>query len=112
MFRKPAVLVAMVLGSTAHLVHAVDDRVLAYFEETCGACHGTKGQGTPGLAPPLKGSSFVMQADPAEISAVITKGRAGEQKKFPSLASPMPAHSMSDGRLKAIVAYLRDELQK
>jgi thiosulfate dehydrogenase len=106
----------LVLASQAAVlalpVQAADPKVVAYFEETCGACHGPKGLGIPGLAPTLKGSAFVMTASVDEVAAVITKGRTVEQKKHANFPSPMPAHSMSDGRLKAIVAYIRDEIQK
>ena len=91
---------------------AADAKIVAFFEETCGACHGAKGEGTPGLAPPLKGSKFVTESSPADIAAVISKGRTGDQKKFPNLPSPMPPHSMSDNRLQGVIAYVRDEIQK
>lgn len=100
------------LAWTSGAALAADAKTVAFFEETCGACHGAKGEGTPGLAPPLKGSSFVQQATPADIAQVITKGRAGDAKRFPNLPSPMPAHSLSESRLNAVIAYVRDEIQK
>lgn len=102
----------LLCGSIGGAALAADPKTVTYFEETCGACHGTKGEGTPGLAPPLKGSPFVQQATPDDIAQVITKGRTGEAKRFPNLPSPMPAHSMSDKRLQAVIAYVRDDIQK
>jgi mono/diheme cytochrome c family protein len=112
--KSAACILGMACGllGAAPTAHGADPKVVAYFEETCGACHGPKGLGMAGLAPPLKGSPFVLQASTAEIESVITKGRAGEQKKFPTLASPMPPHSMSQTRLKGVIAYLREELQQ
>lgn len=91
---------------------AADAKIVAYYEETCGVCHGDKGQGIANLAPPLKGSKFVTGASAAEIGETITKGRAGDQKRYKEFASPMPAQTMSDTRLAGVIAYLKGEIQK
>ena len=39
------------------------------------------------------------------------KGREGAAKRHKDIPGPMPANSMSDSRLKDVIAYLR-ELQK
>ena len=91
---------------------AADSKIVNYFAETCAVCHGEKGEGTPGLAPALKGSKFVMDSSEADVGATITKGRAGSEKHYKEFASPMPAQSMSEGRLKGLVGYLKNELQK
>jgi mono/diheme cytochrome c family protein len=91
---------------------AAEKKTIAYFEEVCGACHGEKGQGTPNLAPPLKGNKFVVEGSAGEIGETITKGRDGNRKRYKELASPMPAQSMSDEKLAALVSYLKNELQK
>ena len=91
---------------------AADPKIVTYFEETCGACHGEKGAGIPNLAPALKGNPFVTKGSAAEIGEVITKGRTVEQKKHKDFPSPMPAHSMSDGRLAGVIDYIKKDLQK
>jgi mono/diheme cytochrome c family protein len=91
---------------------AADPKVVAFYVETCATCHGEKGEGIPKLAPAFKGNAFITGGSAAEISAVITKGRMGDQKKYKDLPSPMPPASMSDARLAAIVAYLKTDLQK
>lgn len=106
---------ALLLSSSVTFVgmaQAADAKVVTYFKETCGACHGEKGEGTPGLAPALKGNKFITAGSETDIAHTITKGRAGADKKYKDLASPMPPASMSDGRLKALIAYMKDELQK
>jgi mono/diheme cytochrome c family protein len=110
MKRILAATAALLTAGTAVL--AADEKTVTYFEETCGACHGAKGEGTPGLAPPLKGSKFVKESSAADVAAVITNGRAGAQKHFPNLASPMPAHSLSEKKLGAVVSYVKGELQQ
>ena len=104
-----ATLVAAVSSSTAL---AADPKIVTYYEETCGACHGEKGLGIPMLAPPLKGSAFVTKGSAAEIGEVITKGRTVEQKKYKDFPSPMPAHSMGDARLAGVIDYIKKDLQK
>ena len=91
---------------------AADPKIVTYFEETCGACHGEKGAGIPNLAPALKGNPFVTKGSAAEIGEVIVKGRTVEQKKHKDFASPMPAHSMSDSRLAGVIDYIKKDLQK
>jgi mono/diheme cytochrome c family protein len=91
---------------------AADKKVVAYYNETCGVCHGEKGEGMKGLAPPFKGNKFITGGSEAEIGETITKGRMGDAKRYKDLASPMPPASMSDSRLKAVIAYLKTELQK
>ena len=83
----------------------------ATFEGTCAACHGSKGQGTPGLAPALKGDAFVIKGKVADIEDTIQNGRSGAKKKYKDLPTDMPAWHLADADLKAVVAYIRDDLQ-
>lgn len=106
----------MVAASLACLfttaVPAQDAKLVSFFKETCGACHGEMGEGLKGLAPPLKGNEWVKGASDADLANVIVKGRAGDAKRHKDLPAPMPPNSMSDSRLKALVAYLKGDLQK
>ena len=69
---------------------AQDATLVAYFKETCGACHGDLGVGMTGLAPPLKGSDWVKGASDSDLAQVITKGRAGDAKRHKDIPAPMP----------------------
>lgn len=84
----------------------------AVFNEVCAACHGEKGVGIPGLAPPLKGSKFVTSTDAAALTAFIQKGRAGAEKKFPNFPSPMPPYNGGQDKSAAVVEYVKGDLQK
>ena len=97
---------------TAGAAQAADPKIVTFFTETCGTCHGEKGEGTKGLAPPLKGNKYVTDSSAGELAATITKGRAGDAKKYKDLPSPMPPNSMSDARLKGVIDYLKGDLQK
>jgi len=106
-----AVALAAALAIPAAAV-AQDAKLVAYFKETCGACHGESGEGIKGLAPALKGNDWVKSASEADLANVITKGREGAAKRHKDIPAPMPANSMSDGRLKGVIAYLKGDLQK
>lgn len=97
---------------TAGAAQAADPRIVTYFNENCATCHGEKGEGMKGLAPPLKGSKYVTDSSAGELGTVITKGRAGDAKKYKDLPSPMPPNSMSDSRLKGVIDYIKTDLQK
>jgi cytochrome c oxidase cbb3-type subunit 3 len=84
----------------------------ATFAGTCAACHGDKGEGTPGLAPALKGDAFVIKGKLADIEDTIQNGRSGDKKRYKDIATAMPAWHLSPEDLKAVVAYIRGDLQK
>ncbi|HET7649791.1 MAG TPA: c-type cytochrome [Gammaproteobacteria bacterium] len=81
------------------------------FGSKCASCHGKDGQGTPGLAPALKGDPFVINGKIKDIEETIQNGRSGDQKKYKDLPVAMPAWHLSDADLKAVVSYLRGGLQ-
>lgn len=81
------------------------------FSSKCASCHGSGGQGTPGLAPALKGDPFVVKGKIKDIENTIQNGRSGDEKKYKDLPVAMPAWHLSDADLKAVVAYLRGGLQ-
>lgn len=83
-----------------------------YYKQSCAMCHGDKGQGMPGLGPALRGNPFVTAGNPKEIEATITKGRAGDQKRYKDYPSPMPPAAIAGDKLQALIEYLRGDLQK
>ena len=107
--RAISLIAALVLPTAAP---AQDAKLVAYFKETCGACHGENGEGIKGLAPALKGNDWVKSASEGDLANTITKGRAGDAKRHKDIPAPMPPNSMSDSRLKALIAYLKGDLQK
>lgn len=109
---KKILLTALVAGALPIAAHAADAKIVKYYKETCGVCHGESGEGMKGLAPPLKGNKFVTEGSAAELGDTIRKGRQGDQKRYKDLASPMPPNSMSDSRLQGLIGYLKGDLQK
>ena len=110
-FEIPVVALAAAL-TLPGIAAAQTEKDIAYFKETCGACHGENGEGIKGLAPALKGNDWVKSASDGDLASVITKGRAGDAKRHKDIPAPMPANSMSDNRLKGVIAYLKGGLQK
>ena len=107
--RKTIIAAASTLALLAAAgAHAADANTVKFFKETCGICHGENGEGTPGLAPPRKGNAWVKGASDGDLSSTITKGREGAAKRHKEIPGPMPANSMSDNRLKNVIAYLRE----
>ena len=85
---------------------------VAVFKANCIACHGTEGQGTPGLAPALKGDKFVT-GDLRAVINTVTNGRTGDQKHYKDLPLAMPAwgKTLSAADIKAVAEYIRGDLQ-
>jgi len=83
------------------------------FRTNCVSCHGKSGQGTPGLAPALKGDAFVT-GNLEDVLNTVKNGRSGDQKKYKDLPIAMPAWGgkLSDDDIKAVVDYIRGDLQK
>jgi cytochrome c oxidase cbb3-type subunit 3 len=86
----------------------------AIFGNNCASCHGNKGQGTPGLAPALKGDTFVTGSKAEDVLTTVKNGRAGDQKKFKDMPIAMPAWGgkLSDADIQAVVDFIRKDLQK
>ena len=83
------------------------------FRKNCVSCHGKDGQGTPGLAPALKGDKFVT-GDIQAVIDTVTNGRKDAQKRYKDLPIAMPAWgtTLSAADIKAVVDYIRGDLQK
>lgn len=106
-----ASLLACVAMLAGHAATAADGKTV--FGSNCASCHGPSGQGMPGLAPALKGDKFVTGNLQAVIDTV-KNGRSGDQKHFKDMPVAMPAwgKQLSDADIKAVVDYIRGDLQK
>jgi mono/diheme cytochrome c family protein len=82
------------------------------FKTNCVSCHGQNGEGTPGVAPALRGDAFVVSGSVADIENTIQNGRSGDQKHYKDIPVAMPAWHFPQDKLSAVVAYIRGDLQK
>jgi mono/diheme cytochrome c family protein len=81
------------------------------FSQNCTSCHGTNGQGQPGIAPPLAGNSFVT-GPPKPVIGVLLNGLHGETIMGQSYGAQMPAWkgTLSNSDIAAVVTYIRGAL--
>jgi mono/diheme cytochrome c family protein len=84
----------------------------ATFQEKCAFCHGDNGQGIQGLAPPLKGSSFVASASEAQLKSQILNGRTGKDRRYRDIPGGMPGVFMPASEMEALVKYVQGDLQR
>jgi glucose/arabinose dehydrogenase/mono/diheme cytochrome c family protein len=81
----------------------------ALYTECCASCHFASGQGEPGRAPTLRGSSRVLGA-PEPLVALLLHGLTGPVPGFTAgTTAEMPALAATDDELAALTTYLRRE---
>ncbi|HVK57228.1 MAG TPA: cytochrome c [Candidatus Kapabacteria bacterium] len=81
-----------------------------YNRPTCGACHQPNGMGTPGTFPPLAGSEWVLEKDPARVVRIILDGLTGPiQVKGAAYNSQMPGWraQLSEEEIAQVATYIR-----
>ncbi len=80
-----------------------------YNRPTCGACHQPNGMGTPGTFPPLAGSEWVVEKDPARVIRIVLDGLTGPiQVKGANYNSQMPGWRMlTDDEIAQVSTYVR-----
>lgn len=82
------------------------------FNKTCAACHQPSGLGKEGVAPPLAGSEWVLEGDPARIAHAVLNGLSGpvtvKDKEY-NLAMPPWRDVYDDKHLAAVLTYIRSE---
>ncbi len=95
-------------GSAANPALAAGAKV---FATNCSSCHGTAGQGAPGVAPPLAGNPFVT-GDPNAVIKVVSNGLKGQTIMGQTYGAPMPAWkgTLSKSDIAAVITYIRGGL--
>ncbi len=75
----------------------------------CASCHGSNGEGVPGVFPPMKGDPVVTAADPARHIHIVLFGLEHAAINGVNYAAEMPAHKdeLSDGEIAAVVDHER-----
>ncbi len=82
------------------------------YAQRCMSCHQMNGVGAPGVYPPLAGSEYVLDANPAVPASIVIHGLQGPiTVKGAQFNSLMPAYgigiTMSDEEVAAVVSYIR-----
>jgi cytochrome c oxidase cbb3-type subunit 2 len=79
------------------------------FGANCARCHGMDGAGTPGLYPPLRGSSTLSSPDSSPHVGIVLNGLEGQPIAGREYAGKMPpfADVLTDEEIAAVVLYER-----
>jgi mono/diheme cytochrome c family protein len=109
--RKIVWLVALVI-SLAFAFNSMAKDGAEVYKENCVKCHGDKGQGMKGVAPPHKGNEFITKGSKDEVKAVVRDGRSGEAKKYKKFPLDMPKLGLSEEDIEAVVNFEQGDLQK
>lgn len=79
------------------------------YSQTCAACHLSSGSGSPGIAPTLVGSPWVLE-DPTRAIRILLHGLRGEiTVEGERFDADMPAFSAGNEDLAAVLTYIRRE---
>ena len=85
------------------------ERGRAYFATVCAGCHQSSGQGQVGIAPPLRGSEWVL-GDPSIIARFLLAGLSGPiTVRGQDWNLEMPAAAASDEDIAGALTYIRRE---
>lgn len=107
---RPLLIFLLVLGASVDLAAAAGDAHAghAVYDKSCRACHGSEGQGNPGIAKAMNvtmhhlGSAEVQGKSDAELKKIITEGK-GKMK---------PVKTLSDDQVQNVIAYIRSFAKK
>lgn len=81
------------------------------YGNNCSSCHQADGSGLPGVFPPLKDNSVVLDADPTEHIKAVLDGVADKVIAGIAYASPMPGFGalLDDDQIAAVVNHERTQ---
>ncbi len=79
------------------------------YEEHCADCHGEQGEGSPGVAPALRGNRAVMMDPPTNVIRVVLGGGYGPATTVNPRPHGMPpfAIALSNEDVAAVVTHIR-----
>lgn len=90
------------------LLDAMMKRGLKVYQSKCNGCHGSSGEGSAGVAPPLAGSEWVT-GNTEILSQIILNGLKGEiVVKGQSYNLAMPYQELEASQLAAVMTYVRN----
>jgi mono/diheme cytochrome c family protein len=82
----------------------------AIYLDSCAACHGSDGKGSPHMFPPLAKNANVQSGDPTTVIRAIVEGIQTAQTDARPTASAMPAYGwkLNDAQIAAVATYVRN----
>ncbi|MBC7989809.1 MAG: cytochrome c [Luteimonas sp.] len=92
---------------TAPAGATLPDRGQGLYANRCADCHGTRGEGVPGVYPPLAGNPSVLQVEPVNLVHAVRHGGFAPA----TLAHPrpfgMPPNDIDDAALADLLTFVR-----
>ncbi|MFL9842885.1 c-type cytochrome [Flavobacterium rhizosphaerae] len=79
------------------------------YTQTCVSCHQVNGTGVPHLAPPLKGTDYVLKNKPRLIHIVLDGFNEDVEIEGEYYVNPMPAfNTLNDQQVADVLTYIRN----
>ena len=79
------------------------------FSQNCASCHGAQGGGTPNVAPPLAGNSYVT-GDPKAVILTVANGMHGAPamgKSYGAMQMPAWKGQLTPDQIAQVISYIR-----
>jgi mono/diheme cytochrome c family protein len=86
---------------------AQNARGLALYTNQCAQCHGARGEGAPGIYPPLAGNPSVTSAHAGNVMQVIRHGGFAPATRAHPRPFGMPPAGLSPQELADVTTYIR-----
>jgi len=78
------------------------------YEKNCASCHRATGEGKPGEIPPVAGSEWVTDRNPAVVKRILLHGLSGPiTVKGANYNNNMPNLQLKDDEIAALATYIR-----
>jgi mono/diheme cytochrome c family protein len=92
---------------------SVAERGRKVYERHCATCHGERGEGAPGIYPPLSGNRAVLLGDPTNLVQTVLFGGYGPATQGHPRPFGMPPFvlELEDRDIAAVLTHLRMALQ-
>lgn len=92
---------------------SVAERGRKVYERHCATCHGERGEGAPGIYPPLTGNRAVLLGDPTNLVQTVLFGGYGPVTQGHPRPFGMPPFvlELEDRDIAAVLTHLRMALQ-
>ncbi len=86
---------------------ALQEQGRSLYDKHCADCHGLRGEGVPGVYPPLAGNPSVLQPDPRNLVRLLDHGSFAPATAANPRPYSMPAQALGDAEAAAVLSYVR-----
>ncbi len=105
--KKIILFILMALGATTSLHAAEFAAGKAVYDQSCVTCHMSRGEGLPGVFPPLAQSDYFKKAPDKQLVHIVTQGLTGEiVVNGATFNSVMPPQTLTDQETADVLNYV------